>query len=412
MKDYKYIIITILIIFLYSCNQDFSVDVPSFENSLISNTTQINDFVRNEINGIYQLSSDNKMFGDTVVVKWSGKYLSVFTGKNTAYMILQGGGLDSSLIFEGFWRFGRGDETGLIRLQIDYFEGASDLLNDLHPKIIILRGFYTTDNVSMKKTLVLEYSHPLKENNGFYIIAHKGGGRNADRLPHSENSIEIIEYAERLGANAIEIDVRLTKDNIPILYHDATFNTRIIDGEYMIGSVSNYYLYQIKNFCTLKHGEKIPTLEEALHTVLENTNLEFVWLDMKSASAVDESITLAQEFMQKAKDRGRKLLILIGIPTTDVLAKFELYPSYQNVPSICELDINEAIRLKSEFWASRWTMGLQNTNVELMHSEGRKALVWTIDDHTFVRTFINEGNFDGMVTNFSSIVAYEYYVKK
>jgi glycerophosphoryl diester phosphodiesterase len=46
-----------------------------------------------------------------------------------------------------------------------------------------------------------------------------------------------------------------------------------------------------------------------------------------------------------------------------------------------------------------------------MHAEGVKALAWTIDDVKFMKSFFNEGEFDGIVTNYPSILAFEFYTK-
>lgn len=50
-----------------------------------------------------------------------------------------------------------------------------------------------------------------------FIIAHRGG---AGLAP--ENTIEAIEAGIAAGADMIEIDVRLSKDRVPILLHDAS----------------------------------------------------------------------------------------------------------------------------------------------------------------------------------------------
>jgi len=49
--------------------------------------------------------------------------------------------------------------------------------------------------------------------------------------------------------------------------------------------------------------------------------------------------------------------------------------------------------------------------VSRVHQEGKKAFVWTLDDHEFVKSFVHEGNFDGILTNYPYLVAYEYYMK-
>ena len=49
------------------------------------------------------------------------------------------------------------------------------------------------------------------------IIAHRGASRHAP-----ENTLPAFQLAYELGANGIETDVHLTKDNVPVLIHDET----------------------------------------------------------------------------------------------------------------------------------------------------------------------------------------------
>ncbi len=397
-------------IILSSCKGDYSVNITGFADSQLKNTTSLNGFIKKKISGLYKVRTGKKMFGDTVVVKWSGTTMSVFARRNEAYMVLKGGSLDSSLVFEGYWRFAQSDRSGNIRLHIAYMEGAKELLQELPPGKVILSGFANEDGTS-RSSISLEYIKPLKVNDGFYIVAHRGGGRNSDLLPYSENSLEIIQYAEILGANAIEIDIRLTKDKEPILYHDDNFNTRLIKGEYMVGPVENYYLYQVKNFCTLKKGEIIPTLSEALEVVIKKTNIKFVWLDIKSVEAARISIPVMNNYMKMANQRGRDLVILVGMPTREIFDFIVSGSEYETALKLCELSIDDVRKSNSKVWAPRWTLGYLTNQVEAMQSEGRKTVVWTLDEPGFIRKFINESKFDGILTNYPTLVAYEYYIK-
>lgn len=48
-------------------------------------------------------------------------------------------------------------------------------------------------------------------------VAHRG-----DPYRHRENTIDSLRSALRRGADAVEIDVRLTRDGVPVLLHDKT----------------------------------------------------------------------------------------------------------------------------------------------------------------------------------------------
>ncbi|MFA7278563.1 MAG: glycerophosphodiester phosphodiesterase [Sterolibacterium sp.] len=92
-------------------------------------------------------------------------------------------------------------------------------------------------------------------------IAHRGGGALAP-----ENTLAGIRLAARLGFRAIEFDVMLSADGVPVLFHDETLE-RTTDGR---GKLAEHTLAQLRKLdAGSKHhpafaGESIPTLDEAL----------------------------------------------------------------------------------------------------------------------------------------------------
>ena len=177
-----------------------------------------------------------------------------------------------------------------------------------------------------------------------------------------------------------------------------------------MGPIENYTYDQLSTFVRLVHGEKIPTLREALDAVVYQTQLSFVWLDTKYTGSIIPVHAIQQEYIQKAKANGRTLDIVIGLPEKDQYNQFLALPDYINVPSLCELGVEEAETINAAIWAPRFTEGTQNELVAAQHAKGRKVYVWTIDEPDFIASFINEGHFDGMLSNFPSCTAYNYYV--
>lgn len=105
-----------------------------------------------------------------------------------------------------------------------------------------------------------------KEQQVLKIIAHRGASSYAP-----ENTLPAFEKAIKQEADAIELDVRLTKDNVPVVCHDATIN-RTSNGK---GYIHQLTVDELKKFdfgCKFsnkfKHV-KIPTLEEVL-TLLQD----------------------------------------------------------------------------------------------------------------------------------------------
>lgn len=92
------------------------------------------------------------------------------------------------------------------------------------------------------------------------LMAHRG-------LPWSlpENTLTSFQTVLDLGADIVEFDVRLTKDNIPIIMHDATID-RTTDGS---GEVASHNFADLKKVMvnytqsgTSYIGEPIPSLAE------------------------------------------------------------------------------------------------------------------------------------------------------
>lgn len=127
----------------------------------------------------------------------------------------------------------------------------------------------------MELQLISRFTPGLRHDD-FIIGAHRSGGRTADRLPASENSVEMIEYTHHFGSNGIELDVRLTRDSVPVLYHDPDLNIRLVRKGPVMGKLASYTWKQIQTLVTLIHGEKIPTLEQALGAAIKNTAIKTV----------------------------------------------------------------------------------------------------------------------------------------
>ncbi|MDA3843173.1 MAG: glycerophosphodiester phosphodiesterase family protein [Candidatus Kapabacteria bacterium] len=415
----KKLLLILSALVMLSCEAEIGVvGIPDIGDSgLLSEADSIPGNVKGLLDGIYYVREGKTEIGDTVIFKWNKDNLTIFTNKNEKYIVLKGGILGSVLIFEGFWRYARGSNTGFVQFNIKKDEGSLDLIGGTFPKKLIVRGLFIRDKNSFDAddkehaAITLEYIRPINIKKPFWIIAHRGGGRNVDRLPHSENSVEIIKYAERVGANAIEIDVKRTKDNIPILYHDDKFSTRLINGEYLIGEVARYTLAQIRTFGTLKNGEKIPTLIEALDAAIYDTDLKLIWLDVKSKGLVELIVPIQTEYMAKAVAVGREMEIIIGMPSELVYDELMDMVDYLNIPSLCELSTDETEKSGSLIWAPRWSLGTQKAKVDKMHSLGKRCFVWTLDQPEFMDPFFDDVEFDGILSNHPSVVAYEYYIR-
>ncbi len=97
-----------------------------------------------------------------------------------------------------------------------------------------------------------------------HMYAHRGlhGTRKSGEPLLPENSYTAIKHAADMGYG-IEFDVHLTKDNVPVVFHDDTLN-RICGVK---GYLKDYTFEELRHFHLLGTEERIPSFEEVLKAV-------------------------------------------------------------------------------------------------------------------------------------------------
>ena len=412
------ILLPIIFLLITGCN-NYDLPEPVNVKAPITDGKPLPDYSKNKFEGIYKVLKGNDVFGDTLVLKWNSQgNLSFYGGFNGVYAVTKGVTKDASIYIYGYWRFGLNSETGGVNLQLNPNGGSSAILsqNQNLPPNLTITGTYGLGNETPQLPLEIVYVRPFSEKvlkNEFEILAHRSGGRTSDLLGVSENSLEMIGLSENLGSTGVEIDIRLTRDNVPILYHDEDINIRLTQKSPLNGPISNFTYPEITRFIRLVNGEQIPTLEDALNKIVDSTSLRTVWLDMKSvSSAMVKVIPIQQRALERARRKNRQLTIYVGIPEVEVLEFFKTFPDYKNINSLCELTVEETISINAEVWAPRWTLGTLLPEVKQMQSQNKKVYCWTLDNEAFIKKYINEGNFDGILTNYPTLVAYYHYLRK
>ena len=415
------IVVLLVSLATLSCRKDFPVVGPdSTSNLFMGDTKPFKPATRAAMEGVYRVVQGQEFLGDLVALKWSGVangpdtsfYLSGFFAPGVGYFVVSAGSLDSTLFFTGEWHKLQKGENGLFHGVVLSTTGGKQLLNPV-PVIgrdsITIGGTWGNGEENPTKNFVLQYDRPLYNGKTFDVLGHRGGGRTSDLLPVSENSVDMILYAERLGCTAIEIDVHPTKDGVPVLYHDNTLNLRLIQKCGLVGAVADYTYDQLQGLVRLIHGERIPMFREVLDAALYRTKLRMVYIDTKPDMPMVPLYELQQEYMTKAAAAGRQFEVLIGVPSDDKLNEFKTLPNYTQIPSICELTVDDTRALNSRAWCPRFTLGTQDDLVAQVHGEGRRAYAWTVDDPQYIQQFMAAG-YDGLLTNYASLVAYYHYV--
>jgi glycerophosphoryl diester phosphodiesterase len=115
---------------------------------------------------------------------------------------------------------------------------------------------------------------------GYLKIAHRGASAS-----EPEDTLRAFKEAVGLGADMIEVDVRLSKDGLPVIIHDASLE-RTTNGT---GYVRDKTLLELKEL-DAGQGERIPTLQEAIDFARGKCGLYIELKDQAAPGPVVETI--------------------------------------------------------------------------------------------------------------------------
>jgi glycerophosphoryl diester phosphodiesterase len=212
------------------------------------------------------------------------------------------------------------------------------------------------------------------------IMGHRGAA-----ALEPENTLLSISRAMEIGVDAVEIDVRLSKDKEIVVIHDSTVD-RTTDGK---GPVNTYALNEIKKLDAGK-GETIPTLDEAIDLVGKKVRLVIELKEEGTERKVVELImrnnlhdnvyviSFWHRLVKKVKemdDRIKTGVLFVG----------------------CPVDACVATQASSDALVMKYTF-VNREFVAIAHKEGLKVFVWNIDDGDLLKPYADM-RVDGIGSN-------------
>lgn len=389
-----------------SCDPNLPVgaDVYVDFESIDSPTVPLSEVGRSYMNGVYEVVQGQSELGSVVVGKWFRNRWRLFAQHDVVFSVCAGGSLGDSIKLVGYVRAVRSASGTRVRLNIASTDGGAEVVAGIQPRTVRILGV-TEDG----KTIELKRMRSINPER-FEVLAHRGGGRNSDRLGLSENSVAMITFAGLIGATGVEVDVKRTRDDQLILFHDDSFSPRTVQGAYLLGKVEEFDLEQIKALGKLINGEEIPTLAQALTAVIDNTDLSLVWLDIKDPGAVPQVVRVQQEMRTYAAAKGRdSLMILLGIPSQEVLDAYLPYKASSD--ALVELDAQTVLSLpRCRAWAPSWTRNITAADIAAVRASNRKVFTWTVDLRESIADYLKR--IDGILSNYPSLVTAIHDVKE
>lgn len=192
------------------------------------------------------------------------------------------------------------------------------------------------------------------------VAAHR-----ASHNDHPENSISAITHAIDLGVDMVELDVKISKDGIPVLMHDGTID-RTTNGS---GKVEDYTLTELLTF-SLKTpdgtvtGETVPTLEEALRVIHGKIMVD---IDLKTddVEAIVEIVksTDTQTYVFYFDNNYDVLNEIIGLEESSMIMP-RAY-SYEMADSALNLFTPQVVHIDPSFYTAEVTKLIRNKNARI-----------------------------------------------
>ncbi|MEY4367715.1 MAG: hypothetical protein RLZ28_1130 [Actinomycetota bacterium] len=234
------------------------------------------------------------------------------------------------------------------------------------------------------------------------VLAHRGlsfvGAQGQPSI--DENTIQAFINAQQVGAQLIESDLQVTKDGVPVLFHDDDL-ARVAGINRKVRDLTLVELQKV----SLEFGSRIPTLREAL-IALPNAKFN---LDFKVAEAIKPAVRIIEEL--EAQDRilvacfsdgrRRQALALLNKPLATsagslTVIRLWLASKFGNTRAIARLAEGiDALQIpthsgKINLSTPKFIRAMQDAGLELHY--------WTINDPAQMLELLQLGA-DGLVTD-------------
>ena len=298
--------------------------------------------------------------------------------------------------------------TSLITVLIDHNEISEKLVNNLNENKKKSRLVVTLTTVIIVVAVLV---------NGFNMYGN-GVNKNIKTIAHRgyvakgvENSIEALEGAAEVGADYVEFDIILTKDNKFVVMHD--YNLKRLAG--LNKRVQDMNFDEVVGL-TIKQGDytsKIPSLEEFVNKAKE-LNMNLV-IELKPHGAEPSNyIDILIDEIKRLKLENYKFMSL----NSKVMEELETKAPNLETGYVIPLQFGNFHHSNVDFFVIE-DFSYRDRLVEQARKENKQVFVWTINDSALITRYL-QSPADGIITDEPELVKdekdilennYSYYDK-
>ena len=285
--------------------------------------------------------------------------------------------------------------TSLITVLIDHNEISEKLVNNLNENKKKSRLVVTFTTVIVVVAVLI---------NGFNIYGN-GVNKNIKTIAHRgyiakgvENSIEALEGAAEVGADYVEFDIILTKDNKFVVMHD--FNLKRLVG--LNKHVQDMNFDEVVGL-TIKQGDftsKIPSLEEFVNKAKE-LNMKLV-IELKPHGAEPSNyIDILIGEIKRLKLENYKFMSL----NSKVMEELETKVPNLETGYVIPLQFGNFHHSNIDFFVIE-DFSYRDRLVEQARKENKQVFVWTINNPALITKYL-QSPADGIITDEPELVKEE-----
>ena len=298
--------------------------------------------------------------------------------------------------------------TSLITVLIDHNEISEKLVNNLNENKKKSRLVVTLTTVIIVVAVLM---------NGFNMYGN-GVNKNIETIAHRgyvakgvENSIEALEGAAEVGADYVEFDIILTKDNKFVVMHD--YNLKRLAG--LNKRVQDMNFDEVVGL-TIKQGDftsKIPSLEEFVNKAKE-LNMKLV-IELKPHGAEPSNyIDILIGEIKRLKLENYKFMSL----NSKVMEELETKVPNLETGYVIPLQFGNFHHSNIDFFVIE-DFSYRDRLVEQARKENKQVFVWTINNPALITKYL-QSPADGIITDEPEVVKdeknilennYSYYDK-
>ena len=285
--------------------------------------------------------------------------------------------------------------TSLITVLIDHNEISEKLVNNLNENKKKSRLVVTLTTVIIVVAVLV---------NGFNIYGN-GVNKNIETIAHRgyvakgvENSIEALEGAAEVGADYVEFDIILTKDNKFVVMHD--YNLKRLAG--LNKRVQDMNFDEVVGL-TIKQGDftsKIPSLEEFVNKAKE-LNMKLV-IELKPHGAEPSNyIDILIGEIKRLKLENYKFMSL----NSKVMEELETKVPNLETGYVIPLQFGNFHHSNIDFFVIE-DFSYRDRLVEQARKENKQVFVWTINDPALITKYL-QSPADAIITDEPELVKNE-----